>query len=66
MTVPHTHPADDAAVGAEKVKATMRQQIGTVRARPGAVLAAAVHQSTNDVRVALGRPDTNKRSVRRY
>ena len=61
----HNHAADAAAVDAANLKNKMREQMRAVRAQPGTVLAAAVHGATNDVRVALGRTDNTKRSLRR-
>lgn len=61
----HTHPADTVGVEAEKVKTTMRDHVKSVRAQPAQVLAAAVQGTTNDVRAALGRPDSVKRNLRR-
>lgn len=66
MTVPHNHAADVDAVEAEKVKATMRDRVRDVRARPGQVLAAGIAGVAPEVRVKLGRVDTIRRTLRKY
>ena len=65
ITVGHTHPADAAAVDAGVLKEKMRMKMTAVRAQPGAVLTAAVHSAPTDVRVALGRQNDIKRTLRR-
>ena len=61
----HNHEPDTAAVEAEKVKENMRRQMRSSRARSGQVLAASVHEATEDVRASLGRQDSTKRNMRR-
>jgi len=52
-------------VEAGVLKEKMRMKMTAVRAQPGAVLTAAVHSAPTDVRVALGRTNDIKRTLRR-
>lgn len=65
VTVPHNHMGDVATVDAEKVKATMRDRVRDVRARPGQVLAAGITAASQDVRLKIGRVDSVRRTLRR-
>lgn len=56
---------DVATVDAEKVKATMRDRVRDVRARPGQVLAAGITAASQDVRLKIGRVDSVRRTLRR-
>lgn len=47
------------------MKATMRDRVRDVRARPGQVLASGIATSSQEVRVALGRTDSVRRTLRR-
>jgi len=61
--VTHNHAPDIAAVEAKKVKASMRDRIRDVHARPGQVLAAGIATSSQEVRVKIGGTDTRRRTL---
>jgi len=65
-TAGHSHPSNANDVEARKLRATMRHQVTTVRAQPGQVLASAMRSAAPDVRQQLGRPDSTRRTLRRY
>jgi len=64
-TAPHNHEALTASVEVAKTKAAMKSQVQNARARPGQVLAAAIHGAPQEVRISMGRDETLRRTLRR-
>jgi len=64
-TQQHCHPANSAAVEAEKAKASMRTVIQSTRTRPGQVLASATMAVSMEARLELGNVESRKRNLRR-
>ena len=61
----HNHEADQHAVEAVKAKTRMRQAVTKTAARPGRVMAAELLALLVEGRVAAGKRDTIRRTLRR-
>lgn len=61
----HTHESDINIVNAARVRATMKDNAVTNKARPGQIVADALQDCPVEVRVAMGKLDSIKRSIRR-
>ena len=66
MSAMHTHPPDQAAVDALKLKQQLKQYAEKTKTRPKQLLAAAVSAAQPEVRVKLVNAESIKRSLRRH
>lgn len=63
--VEHSHPRDNHAVEALKLRCLMKTQAKTNRGRPGQILASGLESASDEVRARIGKTATIKRDIRR-
>ena len=61
----HTHAANEAAAQAAKIRQTMKGNVSANRGRPGQVIADTLQTCAVEVRAAIGKLDSVKRTIRR-